>query len=104
MLNEKEFQSQVTEVAVMLGWLVYHTHDSRRSPPGFPDLTLVRERVVFAELKVGKNKLTDDQVKWAKALRQAKGVEYYVWRPEDAIKLTDVLRRYEPEEDGECKS
>ena len=96
-MTEKEFQSQIIEMAQLLGWLAYHTYDSRKSPPGFPDLTLVRERVVFAELKTGKNKLTPEQSVWAKKLRDAKGVEYYLWRPEDAIKIANVLRKYEPE-------
>ena len=57
-MTEKAFQSDVMRVAKMLGWLCYHTFDSRRSASGFPDLVLVRERVLFRELKVGKNKLS----------------------------------------------
>ena len=39
LLNEKKFQSQVVRIAKVFGWLCYHTYDSRRSEPGFPDLS-----------------------------------------------------------------
>ncbi len=44
-LYEKPFQAQVVELARLSGWLTYHTHDSRRSQSGFPDLVLVRAPV-----------------------------------------------------------
>ena len=43
-LKESDFQRAVIEMARLHGWLVYHTHDSRRSAPGFPDLVLVQGR------------------------------------------------------------
>ena len=44
------------EVVHVLGGMVYHTYDSRRSAMGYPDLTIVTldGRVIWAELKVGK--------------------------------------------------
>ena len=39
---EADFQAQVVKLALLLGWKVYHTHDSRRSREGFPDLILIR--------------------------------------------------------------
>ena len=51
-ISEAELQTAIIDCAVALGWLVYHTHDSRHSPEGFPDLILVREpRLIIAELK-----------------------------------------------------
>jgi hypothetical protein len=41
-IREADFQATIVETARTLGWLIYHTHDSRRSSPGFPDLVLVR--------------------------------------------------------------
>jgi hypothetical protein len=41
-----------TSLVHLLGWRVYHTWDSRKSEPDFPDLVLVRDRVMFAELQV----------------------------------------------------
>ena len=50
--TEAQFQAVVIEYAELHGWRVYHTHDSRRSQPGFLDLTMVRPpRLIFAELK-----------------------------------------------------
>ncbi|MGL3804705.1 VRR-NUC domain-containing protein [Paeniglutamicibacter sp. R2-26] len=82
--SEKEFQDQVVEAAKALGWLVYHTHDSRRSEPGFPDLVLVHERkktVLYRELKTQKGKASVDQEKWLRVL-SAVGSDAGLWRPE----------------------
>ena len=40
-MTEKDFQAQIVELIGVLGGMVYHTHDSRRSAPGYPDLTIV---------------------------------------------------------------
>lgn len=80
-MTEKQFQSHIVQFAKMRGWLVYHTYDSRRSEPGFPDLVLVRgKRVLFRELKTNKGRLTFHQIKWGKQLRDADS-DYDVWRP-----------------------
>ena len=64
-MTEKQFQASVVQCAVLMGWMVYHPHDSRKSEPGFPDLTMARghktddgveSRLVFAELKVSEGK------------------------------------------------
>ena len=73
-ISEKEFQTQVIELARVLGYICYHTYNSENSEPGFPDLTMVRERVVFAELKSAKGRVTPDQQKWHDRLR-----EKYTW-------------------------
>ena len=41
-MSERDFQGQVISMAEALGWLVYHTYDSRHSKAGFPDLNMVR--------------------------------------------------------------
>ena len=38
----REFMPAVVELAKRFGWLLYHTHNSRRSASGFPDLVMVR--------------------------------------------------------------
>lgn len=82
-MTEATLLEGVRRAARQLGWLVYHTWTSVHSAPGFPDLVLVRgPRVVFAELKGPKGKLTDKQQQWIDALRAA-GQEVYVWRPVD---------------------
>lgn len=91
-VTEKEFQSQVLTLAHLQSWLCYHTFDSRRSAAGFPDLTLVRERVVFIELKTDTGKLSASQEHWIAALRKA-GAEVHVFRPSQWDEIEDVLRR-----------
>ena len=89
-LAEKIVQDSIVELAGMLGWLVYHTHDSRRSQAGFPDLVLVRERVIYAEIKrVGKQP-RPSQVEWLNALSRA-GAEVYLWTEADYDEVAAIL-------------
>lgn len=95
MQKERHFQDQVLRAARLLGWtLRYHTHDSRHSPSGFPDLVLVRERVVWAELKTDTGKLSAAQTEWINGLLEA-GQEALVWRPRDWSQIVDTLTRRE---------
>lgn len=79
-ISEREFQAQVIQLARLLGWWAYHTHDSRRSNAGFPDLVLVRNRVIYAELKTDRGAVRREQAEVMAALRKA-GAEVYLWRP-----------------------
>ena len=64
-MTEKDFQGRVVQFAKLLGWLCYHTYDSRRSEPGFPDLVLVKgKRILYRELKSESGKLSDYQKWW----------------------------------------
>lgn len=94
-LTEKEWTRQVVDLARMLGWSRYHTFRSDRSPAGWPDEALVRERLILLELKTEKGKLTDAQKGWLGKLSRA-GVEVYVARPGMLAELGIVLatRRY----------
>ncbi len=79
--TEKAFMASVIRYATLMGWKTYHTHDSRRSAPGFPDLVCVRRpRIVWAELKSERGRLTDAQKDWIADLR-ACNQEVYVFRP-----------------------
>ena len=89
--SERVFQNHVVRMARALGWKVYHTHDSRRSAPGFPDLCMVRERVVFAELKTNTGRVSSAQREWEDALRSA-GAEHWVWRPDDLHLIERTLK------------
>lgn len=82
--TEKQFQEVVVKRARAHGWLVYHTFDSRRSEPGFPDLVLVRDRIVFRELKTNQGRLSPYQSRFLAALKAA-GADVGVWRPSDLI-------------------
>ena len=79
-MKEKVFQQHILRYARNKGWLCYHPYDSRRSVPGYPDLVLVRDRVLFREVKTDKGRLTEHQEAWGNALIEA-GADYDVWRP-----------------------
>lgn len=97
-VTEKEFQAAVVRYAALHGWRTYHTHDSRRSNPGFPDLVLVKHgRLVFAELKTEKGRVSAAQQEWLDALgnvgdpRCDHCADVHVWRPRDWPTIEDVL-------------
>lgn len=97
-LSEKEFQTQVIQLARIQGWMVAHFHDSRKmvvrpdgsrfmvgdaDARGFPDLCLVKPpTVMFWELKKQLGKTTEYQDGWIDAL-QGCGLEARVVRPSD---------------------
>lgn len=88
--TERQFQQQVVALARACGWLVFHTWNSLHSPAGEPDLRLVRERVVWAELKREGRDPNPIQEAAIAALRAA-GAEVYVWRPSDLEEIVRVL-------------
>jgi hypothetical protein len=93
-MTEAELQANVIELARLLGWLVAHF----RSVPvkrgnrvvhmtpvqadgaGWPDLVLVRDRLLAVELKQDRRYPSPEQRLWLDALGLA-GVETHVWRP-----------------------
>ena len=86
--SEAEFTWQVRKLARTMGWLEYHTYNSRRSTAGFPDLVLVREPfTAFVELKTEKGKLSEAQKSWLMGLQgtaeHADNVWVWLWRPSD---------------------
>lgn len=85
-MSEKDLQDKVIDTALRNGWLVYHTHDSRRSAPGFPDLVLVHPEhgVMWRELKKQKGRVSPDQKKWLDRLA-AVDENTGVWRPSDWV-------------------
>lgn len=92
-ITEKQFTSQLVDLAKTFGWLRHHSFLAIHSPSGFPDEVLVRgDRLIFAELKSEKGKLTDRQEVWLEALRQVPGIEVFVWRPSDFERIVECLR------------
>lgn len=87
---EKELQDAVLSDARLLGWLAYHPYSSKRSVPGFPDLVLVRERVVWCELKSARGVVTEEQKRWHQALRAA-GQEVYILTPREREWFTEEV-------------
>lgn len=108
--SEAEFQERVIELAHAHGWRVAHFRRVRVSRKngsvyyetpvaadgkGFPDLELVRERLVKMELKSQKKRREPEQVLWGRAYERA-GVEYYWFRPSDWEAIKSVLSRHQP--------
>lgn len=91
-MTEKAFQVIVVELATTFGYRIFHTFDSRRSAPGFPDLVLVRDRVIWAELKSDTGQVSAAQQKWLDALQLA-GQEVHLWRPKDLQDIAHVLAK-----------
>ena len=98
---EKTFMAEIIKLAKHHGYEAYHTHNSRKSDPGFPDLVLCRPasttspgRLIFAELKSSTGKLTTDQHRWLSVLEHSlPDVEVYCWHPEDWRQLIEILTR-----------
>jgi hypothetical protein len=92
-VKEADFQKIVISIAKASGWLVHHPLPSmnRRGiwathelgDHGFPDLVLAhpKGRVIFAELKSDKGKVSPLQSRWLSVLRT--GAVVKVWRPAD---------------------
>lgn len=106
-LTESEFQKSVIDLAHYLRWKVVHFRTVREQKisgrafyhtpgvgdaDGFPDLILVRDRVIFAELKNDKGRLSEKQKFWTKYLQDA-DAEYYIWRPKDWEDIKIVLTK-----------
>jgi hypothetical protein len=82
-MNHEDLQNAVLDLSKRCGWDHYHPYDSRRSVPGWPDLTLVRPpRLIFAELKIPPDRPTPAQARWLTLLAQIPGAEVYLWEPE----------------------
>ena len=96
--TEGEFQAWVLDLAKRNGWLAYHTYDSRKSGPGFPDLILVKGGVMIAaELKSADVKsMSLDQARWLAALGCVPGVRAVVWQPCDAESIIGQLESINP--------
>ena len=123
--SEDAFQALVIDYARLHGWLVHHTRPARtaqgwrtslQGDAGFSDLVMARGgRVVFAELKAAKGRLTAEQQRWQEAFPRPVFVEEcdlgrgfflgralgsgiaapcvsYLWRPADWEELVEVLR------------
>ena len=91
--SEAKYQEAIVDLARGLGWEDYHTHDSRKSRPGFPDLMLLRPpRQVVAELKSRKGVVTPAQQRWLNLFWLC-GAETYLWRvgENDISEIADIL-------------
>ena len=83
-ITEREFMRQVSEVARIYHWRVYHPWLSIHSERGWPDVALCKPpRLILAELKSERGKTTPSQDEWLALLAACPGIEVYTWRPSD---------------------
>jgi hypothetical protein len=109
-MTEQAFTNELLKWAKTFRWRAFHVRNSGhggntyvQGDRGFPDLVLVRPpRLIFAELKVGKNKPTPEQADWLSALAEnsqdvygmpSAAVETYVWRPEMWSEILVILSK-----------
>lgn len=105
-ISERDFTATVIELARHAGWLAAHFRPClsqagrwltavQGDGVGFPDLVLVHPatgRLLFAELKTDRGRLTEAQLAWNHALAACPpAVEYECWRPKDMADIKQVL-------------
>lgn len=99
-LSEAAFQRLVIEIATLGGWSAYHTHDSRRSNHGWPDLVLAHPQrgVIFCELKSANGRVRPEQQAWLDLLTSAlpNGTAVSLWRPDDMADIEHLLLSRSP--------
>ena len=100
---ERGFQQAVIDLAHAYHWSVFHARTSRTSSGayvtavsgdgvGFVDLVLVRDRVLFRELKTDTGRLSPAQRAWGERLTAA-GADYAIWKPCDWTAIVKELTR-----------
>ena len=102
--TEAQFQQAVQQLATSLKWdwmhvrpslnarNVYTTAVSGSLGSGWPDLVLCRGgRLIFAELKAEKGKLSANQIRVLNLLESA-GHDVFCWRPSDWETIMETLR------------
>ena len=103
--NEAAFQVRVVRLLTQHGYAVYHTHDSRRSEAGFPDLLAIRGgRLLASELKVGRYQVTEDQARWLRLFDGVREVTALTLRGrrdggDDLTAFENLIRRRARKED-----
>lgn len=92
---ERDWQQQVLDTMQLNGWKVYHTFDSRRSAPGFPDIIGLHpasgDRLAI-ELKREKGRATPEQLQWLAWFEEC-GIESKLWRPSDVDEMIARVRK-----------
>ena len=109
-MSERDFQRSVMELAELSGWETLHCRTSMQQgryltattgtmAKGWPDLVLVhpkKRRLIFAELKSAKGRLSPDQENVLGTLlmvrsRPGSNVEVHIWRPKDWPEIEATL-------------
>lgn len=99
--SEDGFLGWVIDQAHWLHWTVAHFRPCQTGRgwrtavqadgAGFPDLVLVRDRVLYAEVKSAGGRLEPEQRAWRDRIVAAGG-EWHLWRPDQREWITSLLR------------
>jgi hypothetical protein len=81
-VTEAQFQRLVTDLAELCGWRWVHNADSRWTQAGVPDLILMRERLLWWELKTTRGRVRPEQLRFGQHLLRC-GQDWRVVRPGD---------------------
>mgnify|MGYP001565145424 CR=1 FL=1 len=95
-MSEKQVQACVREVCKRMGYLHYHTWDSRKSEPGYPDSTIIHPDggvLWMVEIKRQGETPTLPQQRWLEALSRVERVEAAVVYPDDLAAWVERLGR-----------
>lgn len=102
-LTEAEFQEMCVARARARGWLVHHDRRQDKGiggDPGFPDLVLAKNgRIIFAELKSQRGRITQEQSHWIHHLnpewdfpdKYHDEVHVHIWRPADWPAIQQII-------------
>ncbi len=108
-ISERDLQNAIVDAAHLYGYMAFHTRPSISQKgwrtavsydgKGFVDLVLVgQDRIVFAEIKAAKGKLSREQEHWLEGLEKVAAVtdrvRVCVWTPADwPDRVLEVLQR-----------
>lgn len=94
-VSEGAWQAAVMRVLKGAGYMTYHTHDSRRSPSGWPDVAAIKPTggiLYLCELKTETGIVSQAQAAWLEALAGTRGVVAEVWKPSMVEDIAARLR------------
>ena len=101
-MTETDLLNIVLDLAKLYGWHTAHFRPAMTAQgwrtavqgdgKGWPDLTMVKgSRLLFAELKSEKGKISPEQQLWLDKLAEIDGSEVYVWRPAHIDEIAKIL-------------
>ncbi|MHB1420822.1 MAG: hypothetical protein ACYCX4_14795 [Bacillota bacterium] len=77
--KESDIQRQIKDYLQWHGWFVFKNHQSLGSYPGVADLTAIKRRTVWIEVKTLEGRQSDDQIKFQRDVEEHGG-EYILAR------------------------
>jgi len=96
--SEAALETTLRTYLASAGYLAYHTHNSKRSAPGFPDWAVIHPDggpLFLWELKSQSQSAQPSpaQRRWLEALSKATTVETGLYRPSDWPRMQRLLER-----------